>query len=199
MLFIDFVFVLILIGFTLFGFWFGLIHTIGSLVGTLVGSYFASRWYAPMAEWLINITGWDENTSQVLMFIIAFVVINRLIGFGFWIVDKLTEIFTNLPFIRGMNRFLGAVIGLLEGAITLGLILYFIDKVPLDPRFMEHLAQSKIAPRLVDLAGVLLPLIPDALQQLESQIDYVENVFRGSIGEAFEVPTELPTSTPTST
>lgn len=197
MLFIDFVFILILCGFALFGFWFGLVHTLGSLAGTLVGTYIATRWYGPMAEWLINITGWDENTAKVIMFVIAFVVINRLVGFGFWVVDKLTEIFTSLPFIRGINRFLGVVVGLFEGAITLGLILYFIDKVPLSPVFMERLAESKIAPYLVDLASILLPLIPDALQQLESQIDYVEGVFRGGVTEVMQPTPDATTVTTT--
>ena len=186
MLFIDLIFILILIGFAMFGYWFGLIHTLGSLAGTLVGTFIASRWYVPMAAWLVNITGWEENTAQVTMFIIAFVIINRLVGFSFWIVDKMTSIFTSLPFIKGINSFLGIVVGLFEGAITLGLILYFIDKVPLSPIFMERLAASKLAPHLVNLAAVLLPLIPEALQQLDSQLDYVENVFRGGVAEVLQ-------------
>lgn len=192
MLFIDFVFVMILIGFTLFGYWFGFIHTLGSLVGTLVGTFIASRWYEPAADWLVGITGWNENTSQVIIFIIVFFVVNRLVGFGFWIVDKLTSLFTSLPFIKGINSLLGAVVGLIEGAITIGLILYVIDKIPLSPVFMERLAQSRLAPHLVDLATVLLPLIPEALQQLESQIDYVENVFRGSVAEVIDAATSTP-------
>ena len=85
---IDLSFLVIIGGFSLFGFWFGFIHTAGSLMGTLAGAYLASRYYEPMAQWLINITGWQGNTARVVMFILAFFVISRAVGFLFFIVDK---------------------------------------------------------------------------------------------------------------
>ncbi|MBU0597093.1 CvpA family protein [Patescibacteria group bacterium] len=173
---IDIILLIIIAGFAMFGLWFGLIHTLGSLLGTIVGAYTASRLYEPMADWLIAVTGWGENTSRVFMFIIAFVIINRLVGFLFWIVERFTKIFTNLPFIKGINRFLGLLFGLFEGVLTIGLIIYFIERFPVSDWFMGHLATSAVAPMTTSLAGVLLPLLPEALQLLRSSIDYVEGV-----------------------
>jgi len=172
----DVILLIIIAGFAMFGFWFGLIHTLGSLIGTVAGAYLASRWYEPMGDWLANITGWEGNVPNVVMFIIAFFVINRLVGFGFWVVEKTTDILTKLPFIEGINRFLGMILGAFEGILTLGLILYFIDKVPLSEKFMGYMANSLIAPFLTKTAGILIPLLPDALKMLEDSVDYIENL-----------------------
>ena len=177
--FFDVILLIIIGGFTMFGFWFGLIHTIGSLLGTILGAYLASHYYEPMADWLISITGWGENVSKVVMFVIAFIIINRLVGFGFWVVEKTTDIVTKLPFIRGINRFLGMAVGFFEGMLTIGLILFFIERVPLSEFIMERIANSFIAPMCVSMANILIPLLPDALVMLQSTVDYIENIFLG--------------------
>lgn len=170
---IDFVFLVVIGGFALFGLWFGFVHTLGSLIGTVIGAYLASRWYEPLSAWLVGLTGWDTNLARVIMFVIAFIIINRLVGFGFWIVDKLLSIVTKLPFIRSINRFLGLLLGIAEGMITLGLIIFFIERFPLSEHFMGWLAASAFAPGLSALAAILWPLLPDALRLLESTVNYV--------------------------
>lgn len=172
----DVILLIIVGGFAIFGFWFGLIHTLGSLLGTVLGAYLASRYYEPMAGWLMSITGWEGNMPKVLMFIIAFVIINRLVGFGFWIVDKSLSFLTRMPFIKGINRFLGVLLGVFEGMITIGLVLYFIDKFPLGEAIMTRIADSFMAPICISMADVLLPLLPEALRMLQSSVDFVEGV-----------------------
>lgn len=174
--FFDIILLIAIGGFAMFGFWFGFFHTLGSLLGTILGTYLASRYYEPMADWLINITGWGENTSRVVMFIIAFFVINRLVGFVFWIIDKIFSIVTHLPFIKGLNRLLGLGLGFFEGIITIGLVVYFIERFPISDRIMGQIAGSVIAPICSGIAGILWPLLPDALRLLQSTVDYVENV-----------------------
>jgi len=174
--FVDVILFIIIAGFAMFGFWFGLIHTLGSLLGTVFGAYLASRYYEPMADILIGITGWGENVSKVVMFIIAFLIINRLVGFAFWIAERFLHILTSLPFIKGLNRILGLLLGLFEGLITIGLILYFIERFPLSEFIMQHVAGSAIAPYAVSTAEILLPLLPQALKMLQSTVDYVENI-----------------------
>lgn len=171
---LDIILLVIIGGFAMFGFWFGFFHTLGSLLGTILGAYLASRYYEPMANWLIGITGWNHNISRVLMFIIAFVIINRLVGFVFWIIDKLTSIVTRLPFINSINRFVGLALGAFEGMLTLGLIVYFIERFPLSERIMQMIAHSEVAAFVSRLAHLLIPLLPDALRLLQSTVDYVE-------------------------
>jgi len=177
----DLILLIIIGGFGLFGLWFGLVHTLGSLMGTILGAYLASRYYDVMAGWLMNLTGWEGNFPKVLMFIVAFILINRLVGILFVVVDKILSIFTKMPGIRGLNHILGMVLGFFEGAITIGLIIFFIERFPLSEVVMGHLAGSVIAPYLEALASILVPLLPEALRLLHSTVDYVEGVFTENV------------------
>ncbi|HRY37025.1 MAG TPA: CvpA family protein [Candidatus Magasanikbacteria bacterium] len=168
----DITLIIIIGSFGLFGLWFGLVHTLGSLIGMILGVFLATRYYETMANWLMNITGWQANFSKVLIFIIAFFLINRLVGLIFWIIDKLLGFITRLPFINGINRFLGLLFGLLEGAIGLGMVFYFIGKFPLSEWFMGKLGESFLMPSLVNMANILTPFIPEALKAVQSSIDY---------------------------
>ncbi|OGH88158.1 MAG: hypothetical protein A3J93_00245 [Candidatus Magasanikbacteria bacterium RIFOXYC2_FULL_42_28] len=163
---------IIIIGiFGLIGLAFGLVQTLGSLLGMILGVFIAARYYEVGAEWITSFTGWGGNFPKVLIFIIAFVIINRLVGLVFWLINKILSIVTRLPFISSINRLLGLVFGVLEGAIGLGIILYFVARFPLGETFMGALGASRIVPILVHMAGVLMPLVPEGLRILQSTIE----------------------------
>lgn len=170
----DIILLGIIVVFTLLGFGFGFVHTLGSLTGTLLGTYLASRYYEPLATWLTHVTGWSMNGARVIMFIVAFVIINRLVGFVFWLIDKIFSLVTHLPFIRSIDRLLGAGLGFCEGIITLGLVFYFIERFPVSQSIMENIAHSVIAPKTVAVASILIPFLPEAMRLLRSTIDFVE-------------------------
>jgi len=162
--------------FALVGFAFGFIHTLGSLLGTVFGAYLASRYYSVMADWLISITGWEGNIIRVVMFVIAFLLITRLVGLGFYFLEKVFNVFKFIPFVKTFNRLLGLLLGFVEGVITIGLIIFFIERFPLSEKIMLYLAESAVAPYASGVASVLWPLLPDAIQLLRSTVDYVENL-----------------------
>jgi membrane protein required for colicin V production len=171
MSFFDLVLLIILIGFALFGLWFGLVHTIGSLIGTAFGVYLASRYYEPIANLIINLTSWNQNYVKVIIFILVFILIARFVGFIFWIMEKILLIFTRLPFIHGLDKLLGMVFGIIEGAIILGICLFFISRFPISLSFMDGLSHSQLAPPLVKLASILIPFFPEALRMLRSTVE----------------------------
>ena len=150
---------------------FGLVHTLGSLIGTIFGVYLASRYYESVASWIIGFTHWDQNYVKVIIFVLTFILITRLVGFVFLIMEKVLTIFTRLPFIHGLDRLLGAIFGTLEGAIVVGVSLYFIARFPISLSFMDGLAHSQLAPPLVKLASILIPLFPEALRLLRSTVE----------------------------
>jgi uncharacterized membrane protein required for colicin V production len=78
-----------------------------------------------------------------------------------------------------LNRFFGLLLGLLEGVITLGLIFYFIERIPLSATFMTWMAGSVVVPYTVSVAAILLPLLPEGLKMIKSSVDYLEHVFLG--------------------
>ncbi len=173
MSYFDLALIIIIAGFALFGLWFGLVHTLGSLIGTILGVFLAARWYAPFAAWLIGITGWNSNFARVLTFVIAFVLINRLVGLAFFLIDKALALVTRLPFIHSLDKLLGGVFGFLEGVLVIGVALYFINKYPLSPSFMNQIATSKIAPFCIALSSVLWPLMPEALKQIQNSLQKI--------------------------
>ncbi|MEK7131292.1 MAG: CvpA family protein, partial [Patescibacteria group bacterium] len=71
----DIALLIIISSFALFGLWFGLVHTLGSLIGTVFGVYLASRYYEPVANWVIGFTHWDQNYVKVIIFVVTFVLI----------------------------------------------------------------------------------------------------------------------------
>lgn len=175
---LDIILLIIIGAFGLAGFVFGLVHTLGSLLGTILGAYLASRYYIIMADWLIDITGWQGNWVRVMMFIIAFFLINRLVGIGFFFIEKIFNLFKLLPFIKSFNRLAGLILGLSEGIITIGLVIFFIERFPLSDWIMIHLVNSTVAPYTRDIASILWPLLPEAFRLLESSVNFVEGVVK---------------------
>jgi membrane protein required for colicin V production len=175
---IDIILFVIIFVFGVAGFIFGFIHTLGSLLGTVLGVYLAIRYYSVLADWLMNITGWEGNISKVVMFVVAFFLISRLVGLFFWLVNKLFKLFRFLPFVKTFDRFLGALLGLSEGVITVGMVIFFIERFPLSEKLMERLSESVIAPYTTKVASILWPLLPDAFQIMKSTVDYVENIVK---------------------
>ncbi len=164
---------LILFGFVWFGFWFGFIHTLGALVGTITGAFIAGRFYLLIFDLITNWTGYDSEWIKILIFFILFIIINRLVGFGFYILDRTFRFVSFIPFLKTINHLGGAVLGLVEGGLTLGLVLYFSGSVTLPLSITQAIADSNIAQDLIMFAGVLIPLLPEVLEKIQP---YVPNV-----------------------
>lgn len=166
----DIVLLIILGGFTLFGLWFGLIHTLGALIGTVVGAFVATHYYEPIANWVGQMTGGNQNLVNVIVFIVFFIIINRLVGFAFWLLEKVFNVLKIIPFLSTINRLLGAIFGLTEGTLVLGLILFFISKFPFSDWLLGSLLKSSVAAYLINISSILWPLMPAALKQIQSII-----------------------------
>jgi hypothetical protein len=62
--------------------------------------------------------------------------------------------------------------------ITIGIIIYFIDRFPLSDKIMGMLEISQIAPFAIMIASVLVPLLPEAIKLLESTVETTEAAVR---------------------
>jgi uncharacterized membrane protein required for colicin V production len=166
----DLILLLILFLFIAFGFVLGLIQTIGALLGVVVGSWVAGHYYGPLADWLTPILLGHENTAKVIAFILIFVVVNRLIGLAFLILGKIFNIISIIPFTKTINRILGALLGVLEGTLVLGLSLYFIIRFPFSEWFSAVIDGSQVARWLIEMGGFLAPLLPDIIRTVQLAI-----------------------------
>ncbi len=170
---VDGFLLLILFGFIWFGVWFGFIHTLGALLGTIAGAWLAGLLYLPVFSLIIDWTGYDNDWLKILIFFIIFIIVNRLVGFVFYLLDRIFRFISFIPFLKTINRLGGAALGLLEGALILGLVLYFAGSVSLPIWLLQAIANSDIAQSLIVLAGVLIPLLPEVLEKIQP---YVPNV-----------------------
>jgi uncharacterized membrane protein required for colicin V production len=101
-----------------------------------------------------------------------------LVGIIFWFLQKFAKLFTNLPFIKSFDRLLGLVFGTLEGALTVGIIVYFITLFPFNDQILSQIDDSRLVPYVEDMAGIFIPLLPEGLRILETTVDYVEDAVR---------------------
>lgn len=167
----DVILLIILSGFVFYGLFFGLIRTLGTFAGVIVGAFLASRFYLPVSEWAEGIFFGYNNLGKVLVFIILFSLINRLVCFGFYLLDKAFHIISIIPFLKTFNRLGGAVLGFLTGSLFLGLIIYVASRYSIiESLFGEWLVNSQVAPFLMKSANLLLPLLPEMLKKLQSLI-----------------------------
>ena len=151
--------IVLLAGFVLYGLWFGLVHTLGALIGTIAGALVAVRYYDVVAQWMQHTFGGSLNVHRAIAFLIVFAVANRLIGFIFLILEKLFHFISIIPFLKSINRLLGGILGLAEGAIVIGTTLIVIQRFPF-ANMPAMIAASPLAGTLISVARVLVALLP---------------------------------------
>jgi membrane protein required for colicin V production len=167
----DVILVIILSGFVFYGLFFGLIRTFGTFLGVIVGAVIASRFYLPIASWLEPFFFGYNNLGKVIVFILVFSLVNRLVGFAFYLLDRAFNILSIIPFLKTINRLGGLALGFLTGSLALGLVLYVASKYSILESFFGHwLQNSEVAPFLIKFASLLLPLLPEFLKKLQSLI-----------------------------
>lgn len=164
--YLDISLLIILGGFVLYGFWFGLIHMIGSLLGIFIGAFAAARFYVAGADWLTFLG--NDNLAKVIAFIVIFIVVSKLVGLVFFLIDKAFRFVAVIPFLVTFNRLLGAGLGFVEGVLALGYTIWFIGRFPWSQAFGEVLSSSIIAEILNIVGSILALLAPVALRAVSS-------------------------------
>ena len=73
----DLVLLGILAVFALYGWWFGVVHALGTLVGVAIGSFGAGRLFGVVALRFLPLFGGNLNLARIVTFFVLFVLINR--------------------------------------------------------------------------------------------------------------------------
>ncbi len=164
----DIVLILIVAAFVFHGLSKGLIRLLGNLVAIIVGAFIASHFYLTFFEWgkyLIN----NENVGKIVAFIVVFVVAAKVTDWAFVWIEKLFNLVSFIPFTKFINNLLGGILGLLEGSLFLGVILFVASRYALiGSLFGNQLVNSKVAPYLVKTVDMITPVLPEALKALQS-------------------------------
>lgn len=149
----------------------GLIRLLGQVVGLIVASYVSSHFYLTFYEWGKDIANFGEGTEKFLSFLILFILVTSIIGAVFVVIEKIFNLISIIPFTKMINRLLGGALGLLEGSLALGLILFVAARYAwIGGLFGTQLVNSQVAPWLIKVANIVMPFLPEALKALKSII-----------------------------
>ncbi len=165
---LDIILLVILGAFTLYGFKIGLIQMLGSLVGLVLGVYLAGRWYAPFSSWLVTAFHVNPYIAQVFGFAILLMLLNRVIGIGFWMAYRVFNILKILPGVGTINHLGGAVVGFVEGFLTIGVTLFLATRFNVSPVWVDTLKHSAFVPIFTGVSGLVVPLLPGVLKSAQS-------------------------------
>lgn len=164
MTYADIALIILVGGFTLFGLFFGLFRTLGSLVGTIVAALFTGRVIELLSHTFGFLFGGGEM-GKVIIYLIVFVLISRLIGLAFWIIGKIFGIVSWLPFVKSIDHLLGGLFGFIEGIIIVGFVLLYASHVlPQIILAQAHLDQSSFAKYILDTMKTLELFLPDTIR-----------------------------------
>ena len=162
----DIVLLIILAGFVFYGLFFGLIRTLGSLLGVVIGLWLTFVFYLTVFDWVKNLFFGHELAGKIIIFFVLFTLINRLICFIFALIDRTFDLLSVIPFLKTINRLAGAALGFVEGGLVLGLILLFISQTS----FGAWLDNSKVAPFLISYIQAIMPLLPGLLNKIKELV-----------------------------
>jgi len=162
----DMVLLIILAGFVFYGLFFGLIRTLGSLIGVIAGLWLTLIFYLTVFDWIKNLFFGHELAGKIITFIVLFTLLNRLIGFIFALIDKTFDLLSVIPFLKTINRLAGAALGFVEGGLVIGLILLYVSQTS----FGDWLNNSQVAPFFIKFAKAITPMLPKLLDSFKNLI-----------------------------
>lgn len=168
---LDIIITLLVGGFIWRGYMTGLIKTVGSFAGVILGAAIASRLYLLVFDFIKPVFFGLDNIGRVISFLLVFAIFSKIIYLIFAALDKTYDFLTIIPFLKSINRLGGAILGLVVGALIISLIFYVCAKyIPLNGFIDEVLSNSRISPWLLVVADVFLPILSGGLKSLKSII-----------------------------
>jgi len=163
---IDIFLILFLAGFVFYGFFFGLIRTIGSLAGFVAGAWLASHYYLGAYQYIQKFFLGYDSFGKIFTFFVIFLVASKLVSFAFAILDRTFNLISIIPFLSSINKLGGALFGLALGVFALGLIVHFAYGLPLlGGLFGRWLEFSKIMPYIIGFNKLIAPLLPVLIEK----------------------------------
>jgi membrane protein required for colicin V production len=170
---VDLVLIVIVLIFVIVGFMMGLIEAVGAIVGIFLGAWVAGNYYQPFASWLVTIFLGHQIAANIVSFILIFTLVHRLTTFLFYLINKAFNIIAIIPFLGPINKMAGAILGLAEGVLAVGLLLYVVSRFAGSITWVTTaLGQAQTAFWLVKSASMLIALLPPEIMQMASVFNF---------------------------
>lgn len=160
---LDYILLAVILILGLLGFKKGFLESLGSIIGIVIATLIASRFYP-------NVAGWfgDSNFSNIIAFMLIFSLTVKLVSLLFWVLGKIFQLITVLPFISHFDKLLGLILGLVEGILILAVVLNFFLKFPVNEWMVSQMSGSLVAKVLLKIGFIFVPLFPEAVKKLKS-------------------------------
>jgi len=155
-IFLDFLFVLIILVSIVFALTKGLVREIISLVALIAGFAFAVLYYPVPAKWLAEFSR-TESIANLLGFMIIFVGCVLLGALIAYIVNR----FLKAASLKWLDRLLGGIFGLIRGWAICSIMVVALVAFPIRENIM---ARSFLAPYLLAGARAAVFLVPQSLK-----------------------------------
>lgn len=157
--------ILITVGiFFLMGFIRGFIREIGAFVGFFVSLWIAGQHYGLLVPKIKpSLTAWPliaDPVSTLISYFAVFLISQFVIGFLVRILDFMVRRLSPVPFLKTTNRLAGGAVGVCEGALFLGAILYVLTAVPFSQDLTKKLDDSRFTPIILTTSKLLTPFLP---------------------------------------
>jgi membrane protein required for colicin V production len=147
----------------------GLIKAVGAFLGIIGGAFFASHFYLTLFPYVQKFFGGYDNIGEVACFIIIFILSALAIHILFMLLDKTYNLLAIIPFMKSINRLAGGILELLVGAILAGLLIYVAARyAPAGTTVGDWIVNSQVAPWLLKIVQILLPLLSGSLKNIQS-------------------------------
>ena len=156
---VDLILGVVLLLFTLHGFWYGFLRELFSLLALVGGWYVAARYHLAVSR-ILGVEDAGGVLSRVLVFVGLFllvVLVVRLIG------KALNKVISETP-LNWIDRFAGGACGLLVGTVFLGVLLLLVTTYI--PRFRPFFMRSELYDPLTGLVRVMAEVLPEEAHRL---------------------------------
>ena len=142
--------------FLLAGLYHGFIRTLGSLVGLVGGIFlaiFGIQWLNTI--WPIS----DYPVAQVIVFVAILAIASQLIAWIFELLDRAYKLLTIIPFVSGINKLLGGILGILEAFVVLSGVIYYTTNELTDGWLKEAILDSQVVEWLSWTGGWIMWIV----------------------------------------
>lgn len=115
----------------------GFLEEIGRLVGLMVSSAVAIRFYGPLSSWLQPRFPSSGPIVPVISFLVIFISLLMFLRF----LTGTFQIFMLTKGVQSSNRALGLFFGTMKGVIAVTVMLWVVDIAP-NPRYFDHFKKT---------------------------------------------------------
>ena len=167
----DIFLIVVLFIFTWKGFRAGLVGAIGGFFGVIFAIWAGSHYMQSVGAWIMKVIDLDNAyLASIIGFLVVFMAVN--IAFGL-IISVINRIFHIIPFIDLINKLLGAIVGIVTGALAVAAIVYLMSVLPISEAISTSIKNSQIADTALSIAFMVKPFIPQAIKELKSIFENV--------------------------